>query len=74
MSGVVYVIKWIAKGSSQAVEHPMSYDLLPEALDQGCNVLDQDPADLWIEDEEGLCVAEIPKILEHCAKRRLQPR
>jgi hypothetical protein len=52
----------------------MSYDLLPEALDQGCNVLDQDPADLWIEDEEGLCVAEIPKILEHCAKRRLQPR
>jgi hypothetical protein len=71
---MVYVIKWIAKGSSQAVEHLMSYDLLPEALDQGCNVLDQDPADLWIEDEEGLCVAEIPKILEHCAKRRLQPR
>jgi hypothetical protein len=52
----------------------MNYDELSEALDQGCKVLDEEPADLWIEDEEGLCVAEIPRILEHCAKRRLQPR
>jgi hypothetical protein len=43
-------------------------------MDHGCAVLDQDPADLWIEDERGLCVAEIPKILEHCARRRLQQR
>jgi hypothetical protein len=71
---MVYVVKWIAAGSSQTVEHPMNYDQLSEALDQGCQVLDQEPADLWIEDEEGLCVAEIPRILEHCAKRRLQPR
>jgi hypothetical protein len=71
---VPYIIKWIAAGSSQTVEHPMSYDDLSEALDHGCTVLDQEPADLWIENEEGLCVAEIPRILEHCAKRRLQPR
>jgi hypothetical protein len=72
---MVYVIKWLAAGSgSQAAEYPMSYDELPEALDQGCKVLAQEPADLWIEDEEGLCVAEIPKILEHGAKRGLQRR
>ena len=71
---MVYVIKWVAAGSAKAAEYPMSYDELPEALDQGCKVLTQEPADLWIEDEEGLCVAEIPKILEYCAKRRLQVR
>jgi hypothetical protein len=69
-----YIIKWIARGSSQAVEHPVNYDVLAEAMDHGCTLLDGDPADLWIEDERGLCVAEIPRILEHCAKRRLHQR
>jgi hypothetical protein len=71
---MVYVVKWVAPGSSRTVEHPMNYDELSEALDQGCKLLEDEPADLWIEDEEGLCVAEIPRIIEHCAMRRLQPR
>jgi hypothetical protein len=69
-----YLIKWSVRGSPQALEHPMSFEALAEAMDHGCAVLDQEPADLWIEDERGLCVAEIPRILEHCARRRLQPR
>ncbi|HXW24085.1 MAG TPA: hypothetical protein VEK73_05010 [Xanthobacteraceae bacterium] len=71
---MVYVIKWIAAGSAKTIEHPVSYDALAEAMDHGCAVLEQEPADLWIEDEEGLCVAEIPKILDHCAKRRAHPQ
>jgi hypothetical protein len=74
VSAMPYVVKWIAPGSTTTIEHPVSYDELSEALDHGCAALAQEPADLWIEDEEGLCVAEIPRILEHCAKRRLRPR
>jgi hypothetical protein len=72
--GMPYLVKWIARGSQQAVKDAISFEVLAEAMDHGCSVLDEDPADLWIEDEQGLCVAEIPKILEHCAKRRLQQR
>jgi hypothetical protein len=69
---MVYVIKWVAvgAGAGKPAEYPMSYDELSEALDQGCKVLAQEPADLWIEDEEGLCVAEIPRIMAHRAKAR----
>ncbi len=66
-----YVVKWIAAGTSATSEHPVRFDVLAEAMDHGCAVLAQEPAELWIEDDAGLCIAEIPRIIEHCAKRRL---
>jgi len=74
VTSMPYIIKWTARGSDRAAEQALSFDVLTQAMDHGCTVLEDDPADLWIEDEQGLCVAEIPKILEHCAKRRLQQR
>ena len=69
-----YVVKWIPPGESRTIEHPARFDTVAEAMDHGCVALELEPAELWIEDDEGLCIAEIPRIIEHCAKRRLRPR
>ena len=65
---MTHLIRWIAgprSGSIELGETPT------EALDFACSILPQNPSELFVVNPEGVTIADLEKIRDHCVKREL---
>ena len=69
-----YLVKWRLAARNKTVEHYLRYERRSEALNFACAVLNQNPTDIWVEDEYGAHIAEKHNIIDHCRQRGLFPR
>ncbi len=53
-----YLIKWRLAVRNKTVEHYVRYERRSEALDFACAVLNQNPTDIWMEEEHGIRTAD----------------
>ena len=68
-----YFVKWRLAANDRLVEHYVSYGRLFDALDFGCAMLDQNPTEIWVEDEHGNRFAEKQRIIDHYRQRGMLP-
>jgi hypothetical protein len=66
-----YFVKWTIAGRDEAMEQPISYVELQDALDFACGVLAGNPLDIWVEDENGNPMVLDVRIKHHCRKKGL---
>jgi hypothetical protein len=66
---IEYHVKWRLAADKKTAEHYIRSERRSEALDFACAVLQQKPADIWVEDEYGARIAEKENIIDHCRRR-----
>ena len=61
-----YAVKWTTTNPARTVEFPIGYARPSEAMDCACAVLRLNPAEVWVEDEQGNRIADRARIAAHC--------
>jgi hypothetical protein len=60
-----YAVKWKTTNPDRTMEFPIGYARPSEAMDCACVVLCLNPAEVWVEDEQGNRIAGRARIAAH---------